>query len=216
MEQKYTLKDMLDQLSKHFTEQGFDPQQFTTHLGDIRLPLYCVKRDSDGNIEEEVAVDVITEKTISINSYLPDWIVDHAKIENACSVIFYQYYFPRAKVFWAYADDLAAFALNLPIEYKALNKQLTKRILREAFKPELEQLGLDWVLTRLKEGMPAAVSGLAPLITERMEAAIDDSALSQHPLKAYLRCKSDVYLFNIFAETFQLGAEYALQDCSIR
>lgn len=104
MEQKYTLNDMLDQLSKHFTEQGFDPQQFTTHLGDIRLPLYCVKRNSDGNIEEEVAVDVITEKTISIDSYFPDWIIDHAKVENACSVIFYQYYFPRAKVFWAYAD----------------------------------------------------------------------------------------------------------------
>jgi len=113
-------------------------------------------------------------------------------------------------------DDLATFALNLPIEYKALNKQLTKRILREAFKPELEQLGLDFILTRLKEGMPAAVSGLAPLITERMEAAIDDSALAQHPLKAYLRCKSDVYLFNMFAETFQLGAEYALQDRAIK
>ena len=110
-------------------------------------------------------------------------------------------------------DDLAAFALNLPIEYKALNKQLTKRILREAFKPELEQLGLDFVLTRLKEGMPAAVSGLAPLITERMEAAIDDSAFSQHPLKSYLRCKSDLYLFNVFAETFHLGVECALQDC---
>ena len=109
-------------------------------------------------------------------------------------------------------DDLAAFALNLPIEYKALNKQLTKRILREAFKPELEQLGLDRVLTRLKEGMPAAVSGLAPLITEQMEASIDDSTLAQHPLKDYLRCKSDVYLFNMFAETFQLGVENALQD----
>ena len=110
-------------------------------------------------------------------------------------------------------DDLAAFALNLPIEYKVPDKQITKRILREAFKPELEQLGLDWVLTRLKEGMPAAVSGLAPLITERMEAAIDDSAFLQHPLKSYLRCKTDLYLFNVFAETFHLGAEYALQDC---
>jgi len=110
-------------------------------------------------------------------------------------------------------DDLAAFALNLPIEYKAPDKRIIKRILRDAFKLELEQLGLDWVLTRLKEGMPAAVSSLAPLITERMEASIDDSTLSQHTLKIYLRCKSDVYLFNMFAETFQLGAEYALQDC---
>jgi len=113
-------------------------------------------------------------------------------------------------------DDLAAFALNLPIEYKVPDKQITKRILREAFKPELEQLGLDWVTTRLKESMPAAVSSLAPLISERMEASIDDSALLQHPLRAYLRCKTDIYLFNLFAEIFIPGVEYAIQDCVSR
>ena len=111
-------------------------------------------------------------------------------------------------------DDLAAFALNLPIEYKVPDKQITKRILREAFKPELKRLGLDWVLTRLKEGMPAAVSNLAPLIRERMESSIDDSVLSQHPLRTYLRCKTDIYLFNKFAETFLPGVDYALQDCA--
>ncbi len=110
-------------------------------------------------------------------------------------------------------DDLAEFALRLPIDYKVPDKQMTKRILREAFKPELEQLGLDWVLTRLKEGMPAAVSNIAPLIRERMEASIDDSALSRHPLRTYLRSKTDMYLFDMFAETFLSGVGYAIQDC---
>ncbi len=110
-------------------------------------------------------------------------------------------------------DDLAEFALRLPIDYKVPDKQMTKRILREAFKPELEHLGLDWVLTRLKEGMPAAVSNLVPLISERMEASIDDSALSQHPLRTYLRSKTDIYLFDMFAETFLLEVDYAIQDC---
>ncbi len=110
-------------------------------------------------------------------------------------------------------DDLAEFALNLPIEYKVPDKQVTKRILREAFKPELEHLGLDWVLTRLKEGMPAAVSNIAPLIRERMEASIDDSAFSRHPLRTYLRSKTDMYLFDMFAETFLSGVGYAIQDC---
>ena len=110
-------------------------------------------------------------------------------------------------------DDLAEFALRLPIDYKVPDKQMTKRILREAFKPELEHLGLDWVLTRLKEGMPAAVSNLAPLISERMEASIDDSALSQHPLRTYLRSKTDIYLFDMFAETFLPEVDYAIQDC---
>ncbi|GAH90671.1 unnamed protein product, partial [marine sediment metagenome] len=41
-------------------------------------------------------------------------------------------------------DDLVEFALNLPLEFKVQNKQVTKRILRDAFKPELKKLGLDW------------------------------------------------------------------------
>jgi len=112
------------------------------------------------------------------------------------------------------SDELAAFALCLPIEYKVPDKQMTKRILREAFKPELERLGLGWVLTRLKEGMPAAVSNIAPSITERIEASVSDSAFSQHPLKRYLQSKADVYLFDIFAETFLPQVSYAVQDCS--
>lgn len=110
-------------------------------------------------------------------------------------------------------DELAEFALRLPIDYKVPDKQVTKRILREVFKPELEHLGLGWVLTRLKEGMPAAVSSLAPLISERMEASIDDSVLSQHPLRTYLRSKTDIYLFDMFAETFLPEGDYAIQDC---
>ncbi len=111
------------------------------------------------------------------------------------------------------SDDLAAFALNLPIEYKTPDKHVTKRILREAFKPELERLGLDWVLGRSKEGMPAAVSSLAPQIRERMEASVDDSALSRHPLRMYLRSKTDLYLFDMFANAFLSKGEYATQDC---
>lgn len=111
-------------------------------------------------------------------------------------------------------DDLATFALSLPIEYKVPNKQVTKRILKEAFKPELEQLGLDWVVTRPKEGMPAAVSSLAPVINQRIEDSISDSSLTRHPFKKYLRSKFDMYLFDIFAETFLPEVIYAIQDCT--
>jgi asparagine synthase (glutamine-hydrolysing) len=111
-------------------------------------------------------------------------------------------------------DDLATFTLNLPIEYKVPNKSVTKQILREAFKPELEKLGLDWVATRLKEGMPAAVSSLAPVIKQRIDDSISDSSLMRHPFKKYLRSKFDMYLFDIFAETFLPGVTYAIQDCT--
>ncbi len=110
-------------------------------------------------------------------------------------------------------DELASFALSLPIEYKVPDKQITKRILREAFKPELERLGLGGVLTRLKEGMPAAVSNIAPLIRERMEVSIADSVLTKHPLRTYLKNKTDMYLFNMFAENFLPQENYAIHDC---
>ncbi|GAI40723.1 unnamed protein product, partial [marine sediment metagenome] len=110
-------------------------------------------------------------------------------------------------------DDLAEFALRLPIDYKVPDKQVTKRILREAFRPELERLGLDWVLTRLKEGMPAAISNIAPLIADRMNASVSDSDFLRHPLKRYLQSKTDMYLFDMFAETFLPEIDYAIQDC---
>lgn len=100
------------------------------------------------------------------------------------------------------SDEIAAIALALPIEYKVQGTQVTKRILRDAFRPELERLGLDWVLTREKDGMPAAVSSIAAQVVCRMEDAIDDSRLSSHPLKRYLRTKSDIYLFDLFTEEF--------------
>jgi asparagine synthase (glutamine-hydrolysing) len=99
-------------------------------------------------------------------------------------------------------DDIAQFALNLPIEYKVPDKRTTKRILRDAFRPEFEHLGLGWVLTRRKEGMPAAVSNIAPLIAQQMEAKVDDSVFLEHPLRSYLPTKSDMYLFDLFAGTF--------------
>lgn len=111
------------------------------------------------------------------------------------------------------SDNLADFALNLPIEYKVPDKQITKRILKEAFRPELEKLGLDWVPNRLKEGMPAAISGLVPIINHQIEDFIVDSALTHHPLRNYLLNKTDIYFYNIFAKAFLAESTYAIQDC---
>lgn len=101
-------------------------------------------------------------------------------------------------------DDLADFALSLPLEFKVPDKKTTKRILRDAFRAEFERLGLGWVLSRLKQGMPAAVEHLAQAIRERMEAAVSDDHFTRHPLRSYLATKSDVYLFDRFAERFHL------------
>jgi len=78
----------------------------------------------------------------------------------------------------------------------------------------LEKLGLDWVATRSKKGMPAAVAHLAPVIEQRIEDSISDSSLTRHPFKKYLRSKFDMYLFDIFAETFLPEVVHAIQDCA--
>jgi len=108
------------------------------------------------------------------------------------------------------SDELSSLALSLPIEYKVQGKRMTKRILRDAFKPELERLGLDWVLSRPKEAMPTAVSNLAPCIAQRFEASVDDKWLACHPLNIYFQSKVDVYLFDLFAETFLPGESNAI------
>jgi asparagine synthase (glutamine-hydrolysing) len=99
-------------------------------------------------------------------------------------------------------DDLAEFALRLPIEYKVPDVHTTKMILRDAFRPELERLGLDWVLTRKKQGMPSALANIAGQIQERMESVVSDIAFSERPSPEYLHTKTDTYLFNIFRENF--------------
>ena len=109
-------------------------------------------------------------------------------------------------------DDLVEFALNLPLEFKVQNKQVTKRILRDAFKPELEKLGLDWIINRPKESMPSAIKSLDLDIQKKIESLIGDSALARHPYKDYLSNKTDLYFFDIFANAFLTEHKYALQD----
>jgi len=99
-------------------------------------------------------------------------------------------------------DDLAEFALRLPIEYKVPDVHTTKRILRDAFRPELERLGLDWVLNRKKQGMPSALANIAGQIQEKMESVVSDRTFSERPLKEYLHTKTDTYLFDIFRKNF--------------
>lgn len=111
-------------------------------------------------------------------------------------------------------DDIAEFALSLPIEYKVPDKATTKHILRDAFRPEFECLGLDWVLKRQKEGMPAAISGLSAAINETMESCVSDTESANHPLRAYFGSKMDLYLFDLFSRTFGLEPVHAPLYCS--
>lgn len=57
-------------------------------------------------------------------------------------------------------DSLSRWAMDLPIEYKVPDKNTTKKILRDAFRRDFQELGLETVLTRQKMGMPSALSAI--------------------------------------------------------
>ncbi len=98
----YDREDIIRTVKKHFEDNGFTCETYwEEELGGVRLPLYCFKMRGDV-IEEDICVDIITEETVSKATYFPRIPFQKAFIENACSVKFFQYYLPRAKIFWAY------------------------------------------------------------------------------------------------------------------
>jgi len=102
-------------------------------------------------------------------------------------------------------DDLAQWAMELPIDYKVPDKNSTKLILREAFRDEFEQLGLSCVLDRKKMGMPAAIATLDHVIKQRVQQSITDSELTAHPLGSILGSKLNLLLYDLFEHIFFKG-----------
>ena len=67
MTQEYTLTEMIESISKFFSKKKFFPEEYSDVLYNVRVPLFCVKRKKnkkDGEIVEQVVVDIITETHI--------------------------------------------------------------------------------------------------------------------------------------------------------
>lgn len=105
-------------------------------------------------------------------------------------------------------DDLSQWAMSLPIEYKVPDKQTTKRILRDAFRQDFQELGLETVLTRQKMGMPSALSILDKSVNEEVERAITSEDLTMHPHGTILGSKMNLLLFDLFEHIFFKGWDH--------
>lgn len=105
-------------------------------------------------------------------------------------------------------DDLSQWAMSLPIEYKVPDKQTTKRILRDAFRQDFQELGLQTVLTRQKMGMPSALSILDKSVNEEVERAVSSEDLAGHPLGSILGSKMNLLLFDLFEHIFFKGWDH--------
>lgn len=105
-------------------------------------------------------------------------------------------------------DDLAQFAMELPIEYKVPDKKTTKRILKDAFKKDFHDAGIGWVHARLKYGMPEAIATIDNVIEGQVAAAISDDELIQHPLGGILGSKMNLLLYDLFEHIFFKGWDH--------
>ena len=105
-------------------------------------------------------------------------------------------------------DDLSQWAMELPIDYKVPDKNTTKKILRDAFEEDYKKLGLSWVPKRLKMGMPSAIAKLDTEIHKKVDLAISDEEIFQHPFGKILGSKINLLIFDIFDHIFFQGWDH--------
>jgi len=107
MNVEYTRDEIFQWLENYFhKELGFSKnsiKRYPKDLGPVRVPLYCVKKEDD-KIVDEIAVDIYLQNIILKSQFFPTIEEDDISVVDASPVTFYQYYFPKAKIFFAYPD----------------------------------------------------------------------------------------------------------------
>ncbi len=102
-------------------------------------------------------------------------------------------------------DNLADWTMRLPIHYKVPDKTVTKKILRDAFANDFRDLGLASIVTRLKMGMPSALSRLDPIIEARVDKVIGDHTKNSTPFPVSAVSKMELLLMDTFEQVFMRG-----------
>ena len=105
---------MTSWLSTHLEEVGFKTEVYSDKFLPARVPVYARKTMGKGKDEsvEELVVDVINSHTLKRTDFFYSLHIyrtieeEGLEIKDASSATFFQYYFPRAKVYWAYPDYL--------------------------------------------------------------------------------------------------------------
>lgn len=95
-------------------------------------------------------------------------------------------------------EDIAEFALSLPIEFKVPNKIITKRILKDAALHYFKKYNLLEIIDRKKMAMPAALDHIAPQITNIINSLIPVESVRSHPFAGYFKSATNVLMFDLF------------------
>jgi len=95
-------------------------------------------------------------------------------------------------------DDIAEFALSIPIDFKVPDKSRTKMILKDVALKYLQKYNLTEIANRKKYGMPAALEHISPQVRDAMDRLIPDDIFDRHPYNQYFRNALDVLMFDLF------------------
>ena len=102
MNEEYTRDQMLQWLEQYFKIRGYVVDTYSGEFLPARVPLYCKKKK--GNKTEEVVIEITTDKIIRRDDFFPPLSIGSVEIPEASPVRFYQYYFPKTMIFYAYPD----------------------------------------------------------------------------------------------------------------
>jgi hypothetical protein len=108
---EYTRIEMLEWLQNHFEKIGYTVSLYSKEFLPARVALYCSKTENK-KIVEEIIVEPTSDREITREKYFPTLSISNIdipektpiKIPGASPTRFYRYYFPHAKIFFAYPD----------------------------------------------------------------------------------------------------------------
>jgi hypothetical protein len=102
---EFTPNEIIDIIRKSFEDQGYNVDINSDKFQPARVPIYCKKYDDERIIEYTI------DKEITKGKFIPPEQIDGVEFESS-PVKFYQYYFPTAKVYFAfphYVEDNEGF-----------------------------------------------------------------------------------------------------------
>jgi hypothetical protein len=104
MSELYSKMEMIDAIREFLGKEGFTVwPDYDSRLEPARVPIFATKGKGKG--AREIFVDIITERTITLDDYFKERAFGALKgditIDNASSAQFFRHYFPFAEVYWA-------------------------------------------------------------------------------------------------------------------
>ena len=193
MSSLYTVNEITEWLSEYLKEQGFRTEVYSDKFLPARVPLYADRNSGSkksGQVEE-IAVDVINSQSIKSSDFFYPLTVYRTlnkkglEFMDASSAIFFQHYFPRAKIYWAYPDyverdDEFLRFLELCRDYSVgLFKVGKKGVEEDASLSPKPLIGrtldrLDSEIAKMKEAAKRGTIGLFDKVIHEVHVIVDE------------------------------------------